>query len=209
MLLVFILISSTGYSQSAKDLFKTDSIIFYGMDCSFLTIVEQKHRGDDTAFYTLEGIKKEELPAFKKEFKRAAIQYRKLFKAKQFVYDSLGLKGRPDLKEGNSIIPDKNYVVYDDREGMVKAVKNYPAGMYKSGVAVVFIPSSIDEIKNKIGYYVIFFEIASKKIIVMDRMVADLGHSPTNKGYDLWKSGIMNILDQMPGAYAFWQKYPR
>ncbi len=210
LVIISVLIAFKSWPQSAKALFHTDTLILYGADCSVLKIAEQKHRGDDTSVYELFDVANKEIPAFRTAFAKRSLQYRKFFKVKYLSYDSLPLKSsRPLSADGINISRDKNFVAFDDKDGIRNAVQAYNPGVYKSGVAVVFFPTCIDELKNKIGYYIVYFDIATKRILIIDRMVAELSKSPTARGAELWNGGIINMLNQMPGAYDFWTAYPR
>ena len=105
----------------------------------------------------------------------------------------------------NSVLPEK-LVVYDPTfltiEDLTLMIKDYETGS-KTGIGLTFIVNLFDGTKEKSVIHVVFFDMATKKILLLETMRGEPGGSGTR---NFWANSIANIISTIEATqYKLWE----
>jgi len=159
-ILISICFNSTIYSQTniEQEIFRTKSIIFYGYDFSDFQLADGKRIGQDLRKYvfTLIGFLQEHLPEKKLQ----------KWLEKDTITSSLNAVMLVNKKINNDDIasPIKHTISTDSIQ---KMINKYPI-TEKRGIGYVIIYECFDSNLKRGSAYSVFFDIATKKVLIVD-----------------------------------------
>jgi hypothetical protein len=114
------------------------------------------------------------------------------------------------VSDRNSKVDETKLVTFNSsdtanvNQDMIKdAVKKYSTKDDK-GLGLVFFVESFNKYKETATISVVFFDIATKNVLVIKKMK---GIAPSGIGVrNYWASGIFKILQQCQSSYSSWKK---
>ena len=186
-----ILISLSGISQSLSD----KSMTFYGIDFS-------KARMSDPAFKDGDNVKDHLFMAWNSLFKVEAEKYdvAKTFKKDKVDMDFDNTERNNKAVDAKQILTNNDYKLASaDAEAVVKGYNTTG----KTGLGCVIVLESFSKDKVKGSMYVIFFDQASKKIILSKYMEGKAGGFGVKNYY---AATIRNVLNECQSQYPKWLK---
>jgi hypothetical protein len=85
------------------------------------------------------------------------------------------------------VVPDKHTITPED---VKNAISSYDT-KDKTGTGLVFVAENLNKVDESGSYYVVFFDIASKEIIDMERRVG----KPSGIGFrNYWAGSVYNVM---------------
>ena len=186
------------FSQDASMAFRSDSIVFYGLDFTHSQLIGDFGNGDGYVMKT------KMFPQWNELMLKEAEKYNiyNAFK-KQHVYYDFG-----PVAEENSKTDDAKILSYNEgppisKETIAEMVKRYPSGDKKAGLGLVFIIDKFNKTKVEGRVHVTLFDIATKKVLFTEPMKG----IPMGAGLrNYWARVIYNVLkDINMFAYTSWR----
>lgn len=190
------------YAQSAKDVFSSKEIVWYGLDFSKASFVGQFDQGFGAMPATGSDIKNKWVTQWN-NLVGTEPQNFKLKEAlhKESIYYDLAPVAAINAKMNAEKCIGMNAASIDPKEidGMVK---EYGSGDKKQGVGLVFIVENFNKTTEMADVYVTFFDVATKKVYFTEKMhgkAAGVGLR------NYWAGAIKQIIKQINNSYSGWK----
>lgn len=189
--LVLMFIFFSGWSISAQktisDVFDNGEVVWYGLDFShaqFVGVVDSENE---------EEIKNKWIPSWNELIIRESKKYDigKFFKKKSVINDLEPVKAVNQSIDVNSVVAESSFSFQEPEKVILSALANYKEGKEVDGLGLVFIVEYFDKNSVEGAFYVVFFDIASKEVLLSKRMV----QPPAGFGVrNYWAGSIFNSL---------------
>jgi hypothetical protein len=203
-LIAFLLLAGS-LSLTAQDkskVFSSTEAVWFGMDFTKATFVGQFDQGMGAAPATGSDMKVKYIPAWNNLIagEQKKFDLRKAFRKDNIIYDMNSVN-----ELNNKIDVDKCMsfnVGKIEKSQIDEMVKKYTSSQ-KDGLGLVFIIENFNKGTQMSSVYVTFFDIATKKVLLCERMEGKaMGVGIRN----YWAGSIKHILDQIDeGAYKSWK----
>jgi len=205
-LIFFSLLLLAGHTLTAqktiKDVFSSGEVIWYGLDFSYARFNSiygvEPGSGED--------IRDNLIPAWNKLI---LVEPRKYDMGTTFSKGPVKNNIQPVTEinskiDASQIIVESSYKFDNPEEVIASAVRRYQGGEYDSGLGLVFVIESFDKPALEASLYIVFFDIASREVLLAERMVGvPVGFGLRNH----WAGGIYAVLKQIRKTeYKAWQK---
>ena len=188
---VLLMIFFAGWSLSAQktisDVFDNGEVVWYGLDFSQAQFVEVVDSEDG------EEIKDKWIPSWNDLIIRESKKFDmgKFFKKKTVVNDLAAVKAVNQSIDETKIIVDSSTPFDDSEKTIASAISEYEGGKQTEGLGLVFIVEYFDKSSLEGAFYVVFFDISSKKTLLSKRMI----QPPAGFGVrNYWAGTIYNSL---------------
>jgi hypothetical protein len=200
LLFVFVLCETTTHAQNTiSEIFTTTDIVFYGIDFSHVKLIGSAGFTDvpkikDIYFESINNLMVNEKEKF---------CIGKFIRKKSVEYDLTVVKAQNQLSDVNNLVSDNP----DDRltlnENIVQQiVSGYKVGD-RTGIGIVFIMESLDKAGEKANMFVTFFDIATNKVLITERITG----KPGGIGFrNYWANSILNAMEKTGKRYGAWKK---
>ncbi len=198
---VFLCASQFTWAQyTAKDVVTTDKMVWYGLDFSKAKMIGQFDQGNGIAPASGNDIKLKYIPGWNAVILNEPQKYdlNKTFR-KTNVFKDLS----PVEKNNSKIDPD-NLFTYNDYKFensnavIEEIIKGYEKGEKAEGIGLTFIVEYFSKPAEQASVHVVFFDIATKKVLIKEHMYAKAGGIGLR---NYWIRSIYNILDQIDDHY--------
>ena len=183
-------------AQSEKEVFVADEIVWYGLDFSYARLV------GSAGFTDPQDIQNRLFDSWNQLIVIEADKYdlKKTFNKKEVIVDLTITEKRNAKVDAKELVINKDYTIEGDQ--VKKIIKEYKTEQ-KSGVGLAFVVESFDKLKETGSVYVTFFDIATKKVLLMERISA----KPRGFGVrNYWAGSIHGILKDCEANYKRWEK---
>lgn len=199
--LTFLLVAMAGamatYAQDAKTIFNSDEIVWFGLDFTKARLI---------------GVNDEKPDVIVKDYLEAWNQPM-LYERDKFpiegTFRKVTAKFDPDVIQTVNKKATKA-TLFDDNEAIIttaaiqEAVKEYPMGAKKQGLGLVFFIESFNKKKKLATAHVVFFDIASHKVLLTKRVTAEPGGGGL-KYY--WSNSVSHMFKSISDSlYDVWKK---
>lgn len=191
-------------AQSAKDVFSTKEIVWYGLDFTKAKFVGQFDQGFGTMPASGTDMRNKWIPEWNALIAKEPqnFDFKESFRKDQ-VYNDVApvneVNSTINVEECMSLNPWK--IEKSDIDAMIK---KYKAGDKKEGIGLVFIIENFNKSAEVADVYVTFFDIASKKVLLCEK------ESGKVRGIGMrnyWAGAIKAILKQIDkNDYKNWKK---
>ncbi len=201
VLCLLLATASIGFAQfTAKDVFTSKSIIWYGLNFTEAKMVGQFDQAMGAGPATPEALKTKWMSGWNGIIASEPKNYKlkEAFRKDEIFFD-LG----PTEKQNQAIKSDDlmsyNPFTFKDAQISVKNVVSKLTGGEKTeGIGAVFVVESFNKSIDEAAVYVVVFDIKTKNILVMDRMVG----KPMGIGLrNFWAGAVKHIIKQIEGDY--------
>ena len=185
------------FSQTTKDIFTLDQLTWYGLDFSKAKMVGSE------GFKKPSEIKSKLFNDWNNTIITESIKFDlKRFFRKATVTNELGLvEKRNQTVDVDNLVTNNTYTL--ELSEVDKIISEYKTDK-KEGIGVVFIIESFDKTIAKGTMYVTFFSLATKKVLLTEKMTGKAGGAGL-KGY--WLGSVFNVLKQIDeGKYKEWKE---
>lgn len=182
-----------------------ETVVVFGADCSLAKIVT-------TNDYNVETIVKNDFPRLNREMAVICEQFKEKFWARELVIDTTIVSKRNAERSPYTLLTDVKYQ-FSNGDGQARdVVTHYNTEAYagRNGVGLLFVMEKIDERKDRESFYIVMFDLQSKKIIHCDKVETGLSSikNAVGSGWFSWKTGIFRTIAAMDDVYEFWKLYP-
>ncbi|MFT3739416.1 MAG: hypothetical protein QM786_11710 [Breznakibacter sp.] len=178
--------------KTIADVFATGEVVWYGLDFTNTKFVGVYGSGAGTA----EDIKKNLMPSWNNLIISEPGKYDlgTTFKKHPVINDLREVTKANQNIDESGIIDFNNYRFAKPEEVIANAVAGYGTGAQESGLGLVFIVECFDKNAVDASLYVTFFDIATKKVLMTERVTG----KPAGFGLrNYWGGGIYGILKQI------------
>ena len=203
LLTLFFLAGCIGLTaQDKSKIFSNTELVWFGLDFTKATFVGQFDQGMGAAPANGLDMKNKFIPQWNNLIAGEQKKYdlKRAFRKDNIIYDMNSvndLNAKIDVDVCMSFNPGKI-----ERSQIDEMVKKYSSGQ-KDGVGLSFIIENFNKGTQTSSIYVTFFDIATKKVLLCERMEGKaMGVGIRN----YWAGSIKHILDQIDeGAYKTWK----
>ena len=158
-------ISLAALSQGSADISKAKDLTFFGIDYTQCYFVPSE------AFYDADDVKVK-IDAWNRLFKSEYEKYLvKTIKSKNITFsDEMIKEVNSQIDPQSRISDDESLYNHLNTDKVTEIISNYQIPGELSGIGFVFIAECYSKSEVKGAYYVTFFEITTKKVLVTERM---------------------------------------
>lgn len=183
-------------AQSNAELFNSAKMVWFGVDMS-----RSKLAGVE-GFTDPYDIQKRYVPAWNSLVLSEAEKYdvRKFFKKGEVVNDIIAVEAVNEKINPAEWVQTNTYTL--DKSEIAGMVKKYK-GTEKEGLGLVFIVESFDKFKESGFIYVTFFNIATKEVILTEKLTAKAGGFGVR---NYWAKTIFGVMEQSEKKMGAWKK---
>lgn len=205
--LVFVLaglISSAQKHYAAKDLFTEKSIVWFGIDYSKAKFIGSFAQFKDAGEVDGSKLVTTYFPGWNNVILREPKKYdiAKFFNKESVPSDLSSVTKINSATKPQGIMQENDYVLSETE--IPRMVAKYKSTQNKQGLGLVFITESYNHSKESGSYYVVIFDIASKKVLISEKISTRPGGIGL-KNY--WISTAFKALEEVSdNTYAKWQK---
>jgi hypothetical protein len=182
-----------------------ETLVIFGTDCSLVTIVTKKE-------YDPQVILKSDIPRLNLETIKCCNKFKQKFWTKEILIDTADVTRINSHRSANSLLNDTPFVYTDGDKHIREVLKNYSTTAYvnATGEGLLFVMEEINERTDQESFYILVFDLQSKKIIHCDKMIRPLSviKDKIGSGWFSWKTGIYRTLEAMDDIYIFWNTFP-
>lgn len=190
-------------AQDAKSALSATEIVWFGLDFTKAKFVGAFDQGAGIAPATGSDMKSKWIPGWNGLIVNEPQHFdlRKAFRKDNVIYD---LKS---INELNTKIDVDGCMVYNEgnieKSAIDAMVKNYKAVEKKEGIGVSMVIENFNKTTQMASLYVVFFDIATKKVLVCEKMTGKaMGVGMRN----YWAGAIKAILKQIDATeYKNWK----
>ena len=191
----------SGFAQfTAKDVFNSKSIVWYGLNFSEARMIGQFDQAMGAGPATSSDLKNKWIPGW-----NALIQTeQKNYKIKEaFQKDDVFYDVTPTDKQNydinNNELMSFNSYVFKDAQKTANAIVSKLSGSQKTeGIGVTFIVESFNKSSDEAVIYVTVFDIKTKNILILERMVG----KPMGIGLrNFWAGAVKHVIKQITTDY--------
>lgn len=195
--ILFLLTIHFAGAQNAKEIFTGQSMVWYGLDFSkahLIGVTDEKP----------EVIKNDYLESWNQPmiYERDRFPLASIFRKPTVRYNLDVVKARNKSVATNDLFgKDESIITTATIENMIS---QYPVGAEKQGLGVVFVIESFNKKKKEAFAHIVFFDIASHKVLFAKRMRGEPGGGGL-KNY--WANAIGQMMDQISKTlWPIWEK---
>jgi hypothetical protein len=199
-LLISLFISENFFSQTNSI---PDTLVIFGADFSLSKIVTKHNYNPDEVLQV-------DFPRVNYELIKISQSFITNFQAHHVIFDSADVKRINGGIKKENLFTDKRFI-FSGGDSIVRTVlKNYNTTGHTNGAGLVFVMEKIDEIDDRESFYLLMFDLNTKKIIHCDKIETGLSRVKNEfpSGWFSWKTGINKTLEEMDDVYDFWNNYP-
>ncbi len=194
--LFLIFISVHCFPQSDYQLFNSETMVWYGIDFSHAKLI-----GTD-GFTNPDDIKGRFFASWNNLVISEPDKYeiRKFFKKSKVILNLETVEAINQKIDVGKMVTNQNYNL--TKEEIPDIVRNY-SGNENSGLGVVFIVEAFNKITQTGYIYVTFFDIATKKIILSEKLSGEA------RGMGLrnyWAGCIFEVMETSQSKHHRWRK---
>ncbi len=205
-IILSLLVIATGTlakAQDGKSALAATEISWFGLDFTKAKFVGAFDQGVGIAPATGSDMKTKWIPSWNALIVNEPqhFDFRKAFRKDNVTYDM------KSLNELNSKIDVDACMVYNPgtltKADVEASVKNYEADVKKSGIGVSMVVENFNKMTAEATFYVVFFDIATKKVLVCEKMTGKaMGIGMKN----YWAGAVKAILKQIDASeYKNWK----
>jgi hypothetical protein len=201
-LLATTLPTLTKAQSAAKDFFNNSAStsVYLGIDFTKARIINDP-TANPQAFVDRYFSSINELTAT--EYKKYDI--REVFKKNFVDHDFTGVDARNAKINASEVISSNSADAMRLKPADIAEVVNHFNYNGKTGVGILFIMEGMDKPDKSVTVWVTLIDIATKNIILTERVQARTGSGFGERNY--WASGIKNVLEEIKkGKYAQWKQ---
>lgn len=199
MLVVFAFNQSSRGQSTMADIFDAPEITWFGLDFSMIRLIGPDGFTDPKAIKEIYFMSLNDLIFLEPE----KYNLEKAFYKNQVPIDLSVVIARNQLPDPEKIVVPFGTVYELEEETIHKMVGEYMPET-QSGVGVVFIMESFNKAEEKGYMWVVFFDIATKKILLMDKMSGAAGGFGWR---NYWARTFYNVLKEIEKSrYRIWSK---
>lgn len=180
-----------------------DTLVIFGADFSLARIVT-KHA------YNPHEILEIDIPRVNSEMVKTCQGFITKFQANHLIFDSTDVKRINAARNKENFFTDKRFIFSGGDSIVRQVLKNYNTKGYTNGAGMLFVMEKVDEINDRESFYILMFDLNTKKIIHCDKIETGLSavKNKFSAGWFSWKTGIYRTLEEMDDVYDFWNNYP-
>lgn len=203
LILSVFTITSCINAQSAKDVFSTNEIVWYGLDFTKAKFVGQFDQGLGAMPASGLDMRNKWIPEWNALIPKEAKNFdlEETFRKDNVYYDIAPVNevnSNIDVNDCMSLNPGKI-----EKSDIDAIIKKYKTGDKKEGIGLVFIIENFNKGYEMADVYVTFFDIATKKVLICEKTSGKV------KGIGMrnyWAGAIKAILKQIDRVeYKIWK----
>lgn len=190
--------------QTPAKVFSGSDLVWYGLDFTEARFIGKFEQGFDENRVSGSDLINKYIPSWNKLVLEEPQNFdlKNSFRKTNIYYDIKPVESLNAKINSEGILTYNSYMLMKDKlPGMVKA---YPEGEKKEGLGLVFIVESFDKSYRKGNFWIVFFDIQSRKILFSDYC------SGTPAGFGLrnyWAGSVKRVLWEIQTLrYNIWKK---
>lgn len=200
LLFIAILLSISSFSQDMSSVFQTQSATWYGLDFSEAYFIGSEgftnpQNIKDTYFNSWNVLIKNEYDKYDigKYFQKENVE---------FSLDNVTARNS-GVSIYDRVIDDNSKMLHLDENKVQEMISSYEIGNEETGLGIVLIVESFSKTNQMANYFVTFFDIDSKKVLLTERMDGKAG----GFGFrNYWAKTYSTVFKAVPKKMNNWKK---
>jgi hypothetical protein len=193
-----------GAQLTPASVFTNNELIWYGLDFTEARFIGTFDEGFNRNHVSANELISTYMPAWNRLVLEEPMNFnlQSTFRKSSVYYDIRPVESLNARIKAEGIVTYNSYVLMKDR--LAAMVKAYPEGDKKEGLGLVFIVESFDKSYRKGNYWIVFFDIRSRKILLSDYCSgAPVGFGLRN----YWAGSLKHVLNEVRFLrYDMWKK---
>lgn len=199
ILLLGLISAVQAFSQNAAAVFKSDSIVYYGLDFSNCRLMGDFGTADPNTLKTKMFVEWNDVIVDE----QTKYDLKKTFEKSKVHYDIKPVSAQ-NAKTDEAQIKTTNSDYFINPQIVQKSISAYGPGDKKAGIGLVFVVETLDKTIQVATAYVTFFDIATKKVLFTEKMRGTAGGIGL-KNY--WAKSFFGMMKDITKVdYAQWKK---
>lgn len=201
--IILILLSAVSFSifsqNTAKEIFSSNTIVWYGLNFTKAKMIGQFDQAMGAGEASGSDIKNKWIPAWNS----IILTEPKNFKIKEAfhkddVFYDIASNEKLNANINSEELMTFNSYKFDNAQKTVKDVVTKLKGEKTEGIGVTFIVESFNKSLDEAVFYVTIFDIKTKNILIMERMVG----KPVGIGLrNFWAGAVKHVIKQITTDY--------
>ncbi len=179
-----------------KDIFTTNEIVYYGLDFSKITILGTFSQFDNAGTVSEMSVRDKYFPGWNKVIVNEAKKYdlKRAFRKESIPYDLSVVEKRNAQRDPETIFSNNSDKMPQfDNNAISQMISEYNCER-KDGIGLVFIMELFDKGALKGVMDVTFFDIATKKVLLTQKMIGKPGGFGVKS---FWIRSVFEVLKQI------------
>ena len=192
LIIAMVLFVTCAKAQSKADIFNAEEIVWCGLDYSNVKLIgyegfDDVNRVKDHFFNAWNNLMMNESKKY---------NFRKFYQKNSQINDLSVVRDRNTLPKVNELVSQRQHSISDS--DLAQIVKKYNLQEAEDGLGLVYIVESLSKVHDNASIHVVFFDVASKKILWSKRY----NTRPGGAGFrNYWASPIMKTIEESGKDY--------
>lgn len=207
VIITALTVSFSGTCQvqlSANTVFTDNALVWYGLDFTKARFIGKFDEGFDSKPTSANELISGYIPAWNRLVVQEPRNFdlKNTFRKTSIYYDLQPVDSVNSKIKPEGILTYNSYMLHKDQ--LAAMIAEYPEGSRKDGLGLVFVVESFDKSYRKGNYWVVFFDIKTRKILFSDYCSA----SPAGFGLrNYWAGSLKHVLGEIRFfRYDMWKK---
>jgi hypothetical protein len=203
--LLMVATGSLFAQNTAKEIFTTNSIVWYGLNFSEGKMIGQFDQGMGAGAATPEALKVRWMTSWNELVLKEPQNFKlkEAFHKDEIFYDIAPTEEQNKAIKSEDLMSYNSFSFKDPQAAVKNAVSNLKGGDKKDGIGVMFVVESFNKSTNEATVYVTIFDIKTKAVLISEKMIG----KPAGIGLrNFWAKAIKDIIGQVDGEYGKWKK---
>lgn len=194
ILFAFILVSPLCFSADTKDVFHTNQIVWCGLDFSKAKMVGPGFNDPDAI-----------VTEFLKSWNDLILKESKKYNIKEatqkdnIIYDISAVTERNQKIDKSKILSENSYQI--TKADVEAAIAEYKLDS-NTGIGLVFVVEAFDGIEKEGRMWVTFFDIATKKVLLSEKMSGKSGGFGFRNN---WAKSYFLVIRELKDKFSDWK----
>lgn len=190
-------------TYTKNDVFSQPNIVWFGIDYTLAKMKGEYAKQGEALYKTPAQIVEDFFEGWNTVIISEQPKYnlKKAFDKKTVEFEIMVAEKRNSKVDPLEFLTHKEYVI--DKEAVKIAVKEYKSFTYKEGIGLVFFTECLNNDEKIATYYVTFFDIASKEVLLCEKVFG----KPQGAGLrSYWAGSMVDALSDAKKVYKTWNK---
>ncbi len=199
LLFIAVLFSVSSFSQDMSLVFQTQSATWFGLDFSEAYFIGKE------GFTNPQDIKDRYFDSWNMLIKNEYDKYDigKYFQKEkvEFSLDNVTARNK-EVNIYDRVIDDNGKMLHLDEGKVQQIIGDYELGNEEHGLGIVFIVESFSKTSEIANYFVTFFDIDSKRVLLTERLDGKAGGFGVR---NYWAKTYSSVFKAVPKKYKTWE----
>ncbi len=198
--LLTVLSLAVSAQNTIKEVFSSTSIVWYGLNFSKSKMIGQFDQAMGAGQASGSDLKNKWIPAWNAVIltEQKNFKLKEAFRKDDVFYDIAATEKQNQTINAEELMSFNSYTFPDAQKAIKDIVTKLKCGAKTEGIGVTFVVESFNKSIDEAVFYVVVFDIKTKSILIMDRMVG----KPVGIGLrNFWAGAVKHVIKQITSDY--------